>query len=173
MIGKLYDFVDRCATWSVVAILVAVLVLTHQFYLGRQALIGPQLQLLGAQQAYSAADVQQFIFELGDQGVYFVASELTLGIIYPLVYGLLFAILLIRTWGPRYTWMVLAPGLAAFFDILGSILISYLIITFDGNISWLGDLWSFTWVVKIILFLLSLVLVLNGGIIRVFRVNSY
>lgn len=173
MINKLYDFVDRLSTWPIVAILIVVFLLANQAYLGRQQIIGNHVQILDSRRWYTPEEVQQFFNDLGDQGAYYIASELTLDIVYPLTYGLLFAVLLARTWGPRFAWTLLLPLFTVIFDLLENGTIAYLYITSTGAPSQVALLAATFTASKTILYLFSLVLILNGGIIRLFRVNLY
>ena len=175
MIDKLYDFVDRLSTWPIVAILVVILVLTNQAYIGRREIIGNQIQLLESRRWYTPTDAEQFIGDLRDQNQvpYYVGTKVTLDVIYPITYGLLFAILLARTWGPRFTWTLLFPFFTLVFNLLESGTIVYLFLTYDNgpsNVAWFAATCT---MLKTILFLFSLVLVLNGGIVRLFRVSLY
>jgi len=168
-LDRLYDFVERQAKWSVAALLVVILLLAQQAFIGRRSAIGPQFELLDGRRWYTPVQAAQLFDELGEGRALYAITELTVDVIYPLAYGLLFGILLVRTWGPRYIWMLAFPLFTVVFDLLENILISYLIFSFAGDPSWVSWAAAVCTLLKSIFFLISIVLVLNGGIVRQFQ----
>ena len=168
-LDHLYDFIDRQAKWSVAALLVVILLLAQQAFTGRRTAIGVQVELLDGRRWYTPLQVAQLFEELGPGRGLYAITELTVDVIYPLAYGLLFAILLVRTWGPRYPWMLAFPLLTVTFDLLENVFITYLLFSFGGQPSWVAWLAASCTLAKSIFFLISIVLVLNGGIVRQFR----
>jgi hypothetical protein len=169
MFYDLYRFFNRKATWPVVALLVVVIMLTNQAFAGRRVAYFLNDQLLDDRRWYTPADVSQLFNDLGDRRYIYAATELTLDLIYPLSYGLLFAILISQLWGPRRDWMLLFPIFTVFFDLSENLLIVYMISTFNGgetNLAWAAAVCT---LLKTLLFLLSLLLILNGGILGLFR----
>jgi hypothetical protein len=167
-LNRFYDFIDSLALWQVMAVLVVMLLLAQQGFIGRREALGGA-ELLDGRRWYTPVDAQALFNELGDQRYYYAVTELSLDLIFPITYGLAFSILILRTWGPRFDWMLYFPLATVVFDLLENLSITWLIFSFDGGTS------AFTWfaavstLVKTILFIVSLVLVLNGGVIRMFR----
>jgi len=169
MFYDLYRFFTRRSTWPIVGLLVVVIMLSFQAFAGRRAAYFPDDQLLDDRRWYTPADVSQLLSDLGDRRYIYGATELTLDIIYPICYGMLFAILISQLWGPRRDWMLLAPILTVFFDLSENILIVYMISSFNGsetNVAWVASVCTLA---KTLFFLLSLLLILNGGILGLFR----
>ena len=165
---RLYDFVNRLASWPIVAILVVGMLLFNQGFAGRREVTGAQNQLLDGRRWYTPADTAELFSELGELRFYYAFTELTLDLIYPLTYSLLFAILILRTWGARYTWLMYIPLLTLIFDLVENILITFMALTFDGSptgLAWAAAVFTLG---RTLLFLGSLLLVLNGGVIRLF-----
>ena len=169
MADSLYRFVDRFANWPVVALLVVILFISFQLFNGREEILGPQNQVLDTRRWYTPQDVSQLFNDIGPKRFTYAVTELTLDVIFPLSYGLLFAILLINTSGPRYDWLLFFPWLTVTFDLLENIIISTMAFTFDGSVTplaWAAAVCTFS---KSLMFLLSLVIVLNGGIVGLFQ----
>jgi hypothetical protein len=169
MFYNLYRFFNRLATWSVAGLLVVVIMLASQAFVGRHSAYFPTEQLLDDRRWYTPADVSHLLNDLGNRRYIYSATELTLDVIYPLSYGLLFAILISQLMGPRRDWALLMPILTVVFDLAENFLIAYMIFSFDGsetNLAWVAAVCTLA---KSIFFLLSLVLILNGGILGLYH----
>jgi hypothetical protein len=169
MFYELYRFFNRRATWPIVGLLVVIIMLASQAFAGRRVAYFPNDQLLDDRRWYTPADVSQLLNDLGDRRYIYGATELSLDLIYPISYGLLFAVLISQLWGPRRDWMLLAPILTVFFDLSENALIVYMISTYNGsetNLAWVAAVCTLS---KTLFFLLSLLLILNGGILGLFR----
>ncbi len=169
MFDRLYRFTDRLATWPVVAILVVVLLIANQSFAGRREVLGDQVQVLDGRRWYTPADVQQLFTVMGDQRFFYAVSEITLDLIYPLSYGLLLAILIVRTWGNRFEWFLVFPLITVIADlILENGTIFYMAISFTGATTPLAWVAAVGTLLKSIFLLISLVIILNGGVLALF-----
>ncbi len=169
MFYSVYRFFSRFATWAVVAILIVMIFIATQLFAGRREFLGPQNQLLDGRRWYTPAQVSQLFTDLGDQRYVYAATEVTLDLIYPLTYGMLFGILIVQLWGPRRDYLLFAPILAVLFDLLENFTIAYLAITYSGSVSNLAWFAAVSTLLKSFFFLLTLLLILNGGIVAFFR----
>lgn len=169
MLDRLYRFIDRLAIWPTAAILVVVVLIATQSFAGRREVLGDQVQVLDGRRWYTPADVQQLFTTMGEQRYFYAVSELTLDLIYPLSYGLLLAILVVRTWGPRFQWFLIFPLITVIADIiLENGTIFYMAVTFNGASTPLAWLAAVGTLLKSICLLLSLVIILNGGVLALF-----
>ena len=128
-----------------------------------------KLESPDAKQSYSPDDLYAFLEGIGDSGRSLYAwTQITLDVIYPVVYCLLFAVLLVVL----YRWeklrcLVLMPLLTGFFDLLENFTTAYLAATFSSGrnatlaglapIFSTGKWWGIT---------LCLVLILIGAILK-------
>jgi hypothetical protein len=172
MIIKIYNFFGRLGIWPVVAILVVVLMISYQSFVGRQEVLGNAVRTLDGRRWYTPADVVQLFTIMGNQRYFYAVTEVTLDLIFPLAYGLLFAILLVRTWEIRFAWLVLFPIFTVIADLFENALIFYLAFTFTGAISGLAWFAAVCSLIKSMLFLATMLVLLNGGVITLFTQPS-
>jgi hypothetical protein len=165
MIDRLYHFFERLAIWPVVAILVVILLISNQSFAGRREVLGEQVQVLDGRRWYTPVDVQQLFTKLGTERYFYAITEVTLDLLYPLAYGLLLAVLIVRTWSPRYEWLVLFPFLTVVADLLENFIIFYMAFTFNGSTTSVAWFAAVCTLLKSILFLTSLLILLNGGVV--------
>src|SRR5438552_10248460 len=108
----------------------------------RNSSLAPAIPLDGRWQGYTPADVRDFLDVIGLSGRHLYGwTEVTLDLVFPLLYAALLSTLIARTILPgrgRHTiWL---PWLAAVFDYGENGILAYLAFTFDGRPSRLASI---------------------------------
>jgi hypothetical protein len=84
-----------------------------------------------ARLGYSAAEIRAYFDAIGPRGRgLYVATQLTVDLIFPVVYGILLAVLLAHVF-PHPTWWVWVPVAAATADVCENLLLAALACTFN------------------------------------------
>lgn len=167
----IYNLVQRWGTWPMVALLFILFVLGTQGFEYRRKVLGYETRTLDGRLWYSPVEARDFLETIGERGrrVY-AATELTLDILFPIVYGTLFAILLIRVYSlPTAKNLVVLPLLAAAADLLENLTAAYLALQFDGEPSSLARVATVFTATKSILLLVSFILILLGALAALWR----
>ena len=165
MSARLYSRFDRIATWPVAALLVVIVLLCNFGFSWRQGALGYGNDVLDARRGYTPADVQTLFENLGEGGRrLYATTEVTLDLVFPLAYGALFAILIARAHGPARAGLLWFPLLTTVTDFCENGSIVVLALTYAGQPSPLAWVAAACTVVKSVLFVVSLLLVLAGGI---------
>ncbi len=164
---RVYGRLSFVATWPVVALLVIAWVICVQGFLLRQQVLGPENEIPDAQVWYTPAKLRDMMDRLGEHGrrVYAVTT-MTLDVIFPLVYGGLFAALIAHVYRPPAARVLAAaPALTVVADLAENTLASYYAWNFDGK-AWPLLTWGATTAtaLKYVLFILSLVVIAVGGV---------
>ena len=115
---------------------------------------------------YTRTEAGELLDALGPDGRRIYAwTEVTLDLVFPFVYGLLFAIPLVRLYEPRQAWVLLFPLAGMAFDLLENVTVATLAWTYQqGQESGLATAASAFTRMKTLFLLLSLLLVLVGGV---------
>lgn len=160
--------IRRVATWPVVTLLFVGLLACSYGFQWRQAALGCTNKLLDGRLAgYGPEDVRSLLEKLEDGGPRLYAiTEVSLDLVFPFVYGLLLAILIVRLWQPgRAAYLVILPWLAAAADLLENFTVAYLAWTFESassNVAYVAS--SFT-LLKHGVLVLALLAVLLGAVL--------
>jgi hypothetical protein len=165
MYDKLYGFLVETATWPRVFLLAALfLLIVGVFDLRRKALGHENPALDGRRRGYSPEDARKFFEAIGPDGRKLYANtELSLDVAFPLVYGSLFAALLILLYGQvSARYRVLVPLLTVVMDLAENVTLAFLASRFDGKASPLARVAAVFTLLKFVLFVLSLLLILFG-----------
>ena len=168
-----YNFLERFATWQVVALLFILFILCAQGFELRRKAFGYENTALDARRWYSPDEARDFLGAIGERGRrIYIATELTLDILFPLVYGALFAALIIHVYARQTARsLVLVPLLTALADVLENITAAYLAWQFDGQASPIARVATVFTAVKSGLFVLSLGLILLGALAAIWRTS--
>ena len=168
-----YNLVDRRGTWPMVALLFIVFILCAQGFEYRRKVLGYENQTLDGRLWYSPVEARDFLQDIGERGRrIYAATELTLDILFPFVYGTLFAILLIRVFAPASAkYLVLVPLLTGAADLLENVSGAYLALQFNGETSSLTRVATLFTAAKFFLFSLSLILILAGAVASLWRTS--
>lgn len=133
MCDFLYQRINRFASWRIgIFLFLANLVCIVGFNWRRNQL---KLESPDAKQTYSPDELYAFLAGIGESGRRLYAlTQVTLDVIYPVVYCLLFAVLLVVL----YRWeklrcLVLLPLLTGVFDLLENFTTAYLAATFNSG----------------------------------------
>lgn len=86
-------------------------------------------------EGYTPEEVHRYLEHLGREGRHFYAiTELTLDLLFPLVYGALLAVMIAKLFPPCWArWLILIPLIAALADLTENSLFAYLAWTFDNR----------------------------------------
>ncbi|MCA1615518.1 MAG: hypothetical protein LC800_15745 [Acidobacteria bacterium] len=168
-----FNSLERFATWQVVALLFILFILCAQGFEWRRKTFGYENTALDARRWYSPDEARDFLGAIGGRGRrIYIATELTLDILFPLVYGALFAALIIHVYARgNARSLVLAPLLTALADVLENISAAYLAWRFDGQASPVARVAATFTAVKSGLFVLSLILILVGALAAIWRTS--
>ena len=165
MFLRLYQTIERLATWPVTALLVIVMLLCSQGFTWRSGALGYEIRTLDVRGWYTPEDVQQLMAELGESGRQLYAiTEVTLDLVFPLAYGTLFSILILRLYNSRRAYLLLFPLGAMTADLLENLTAAILALTYSGEASPLAWFAAVCTVIKFFCFLVSVLLILAGGI---------
>lgn len=167
-----YNLLERRGTWPVVALLFILFLLCAQGFEYRRKVLGFENQALDGRRWYSPAEARDFLQAIEERGqrVFYAATELTLDIVFPIIYGGLFSILLIRVYSPQSAKnLVIVPLLAAAADVLENITLACLALQFNGESSSVARVAAFFTAAKSILLVLSLILILVGALATLWR----
>jgi hypothetical protein len=151
----------RASPFVSIALLLIFGVGTLAFEARRERLGGAAL--LDSTFSYSPEHVTALLRRLGAEGRYLYAwSELTLDVLFPFTYGLLFSLLIAQLFPQWGRLILLLPLTAALFDILENISIAYMAFTFSGEPpTWAGAAQLFTRA-KMVLVISSLAALMLG-----------
>jgi hypothetical protein len=172
---RLYNLINRLATWPVVVLLLAGLILCALGFAWRQTKLGMQTRLLDTRifDIYTPEDVRELFDALTKQGrQLYAATQLSLDIIFPILYASLIAILLVWLYdGEIEKKVIILPLLAMSADLLENITVAYLAITYNEKesvLAWASSIFTATkWA---LLFICAIALVI--GVLSKIQVSS-
>lgn len=166
MRDALYNVLERRGTWPIVALLFIFFILCAQGFEWRRKAFGYENPALDGRFWYSPEEARDFLQKIGERGRrIYAATELTLDIVFPIVYGALFAILLIHVYARKNGKnLVLVPLLTAAADVLENLTAAYLAGQFDGRVSSVARVAAVLTAVKSSLFVVALILILVGAL---------
>jgi len=170
----LYNLIHRLATWPVVALLFIANVIFNQGFSWRQSQFDPQIHLLDTRFFYNPTKVQKLLEMLGESGRQkYAITELSLDLIFPLIYGSLLAVFLFRLHsGDIGKSLIMLPLLTMSADWLENGTAAYLALSFDGKsstLAWVGAIFTAT---KWVSGMLCLLLILKNGLAGVFHLSK-
>jgi hypothetical protein len=171
MWNPFYSHIERFATWPVVALLFVLFVLCAQGFEIRRKSLGDNNPGLDGRCWYSPEEARDFFQAAGERGRrIYAATELTLDILFPLIYGILFAALLIHIYSrDTARYLTIVPLLTVAADVLENITVSYMAWQFDGRASPVAHGAAILTAVKTVLIVLSFVLILVGALAAIWR----
>jgi hypothetical protein len=165
---SIYWQVKQLATWPVVALLLVVAMLCSLGFERRKETFGYANPPLDSRwPLYTPEDARILFHELENRGQLrlYGITEVTLDLIFPFVYGTLFAALLINVYDRTFArWLVLLPLLAAVADLMENSLIAVEAFRFNGETSSLISMAAMCTATKGVLLLLVLVVLATGAV---------
>jgi hypothetical protein len=170
--SSFYDVLNVHATWPKVSLLFFLFLLCMRGFNWRQEALGCENKVLDARFWYTPDEAQCLFRRLGvESRRLYAITELTLDLIFPVVYGVLFAFLLIHLYPRQHVQaLLLIPLAAMMLDIVENVLIAYLALSFDGSGSPVTRVAAVFTSAKFVCFLLSLVLILAGSALGIYRI---
>jgi hypothetical protein len=148
VLAWLHARVARVATWPAVALLFLAFLACTQAFQWRQKALGHDHELLDVRRWYTPGEAQKLLDDLGPAGRRtYAVTQLTLDVVFPLVYGALVAALTVRLYPPGCAWLLLAPALAVTADLLENVTTAYLAWTFAGpasGVAWAAAVFTLT-----------------------------
>lgn len=168
MFDAIYRLLDRFATWPVFILLVVLFFLCFLGFRWRAKALneragGKEIVTFDARHAYTPEEARDLLEMMGERGRPFYAlTEMTLDLIFPLVYGSLFLIALFRLYGdPGY--LLLVPLIASVADLLENFTNTYLALSYKpGSVPSLARFSSFCTGVKRSGITISIILIFVG-----------
>ncbi|HET9768651.1 MAG TPA: hypothetical protein VFS60_17525 [Thermoanaerobaculia bacterium] len=165
----IYEWLSGSAGWLTIALLLVITWVCAGLFsarldaLRRTTKIGRD-KLLDGRLWYTKADVATLFAELGASGRrLYATTAVTLDVVFPLAYGLLFGLLLVRLWPPGQAWLLILPLLTVIADLLENFTIATMIWTYrEGQEPPLAGQAAVLTLTKWILFALTLLAVLIG-----------
>jgi hypothetical protein len=122
-------------------------------------------QVPDAHLGYTPAEAQQLLAALGAPGRHLYATtQLTLDVIFPLVYGLFFAVLMVRLYPLEQAGILFTPLLMVVADLAENVLTAILAWNYTGPLSVLAWFAAGCTVAKWIALVITLVLLVLGGV---------
>jgi hypothetical protein len=173
MRDSFYNLLERFATWPIVALLFVLFLLCAQGFEWRRKALGYENPGLDGRYWYSPDEARDFLRDIGERGRgIYATTELTLDILFPLIYGTLFAALVIHVYARENAKnLVLVPLLTAAADVLENVTAAYLAWQFDGQSSPVARGAAILTAVKSVLFVLSLILIVVGALVALWRTS--
>lgn len=179
MLTHLHQTILGWASWPLVSILVTLMLVISQGFTWRAERLGVQADRRppDVRFGYTHSELETLFGHWGPDGRrLYVTTQLTLDLLFPLVYGLLFACLIVRTCDPSWgRWLCLLPLILVVCDYVENC--SCLGLTWlyrDGNPLPIGlvTIASLATQAKIILFLTTVLVILIAGVITHFRAEK-
>jgi hypothetical protein len=165
---RVYGVLSPIATWPAAALFfVAILICILGFQI-EAGVLGPDNKIPDGRFWYTPAEIRDLFERLEEHGrnVY-ATTAMTLDVVFPLVYGGMFAALIGHVYRPRVARLVVCvPVLTVVADLVENSLLSYYAWNFDGK-QWPLLIWGATTAtaLKSVLFGLSMILTAAGGLI--------
>jgi hypothetical protein len=151
-----------------VALLVVGIALTSEVFNWRQDLLGHGAgsKVLDTRLWYTPDDVRDFLHEIGLTGrQLYLVTQLSVDLLFPAMYGLLCALLLVRLWGRMWGGFFAAVALAAAAsDVVENLCTAVLAATFEGQSSWLALPAVLATLAKFGLTFVALVAIVGGSV---------
>lgn len=171
MLESLHHWLEPKATWAMVVILFFLFIFSAQGFNWRKAKLGENETLDMQYTGYSPSTVAQIFGKYKKEQLKLYAyTELTLDIVFPLVYGFLLVFLTIHIFSAgKAEYLILLPIIGALADVCENISIAYLALSFDGRpspIAWLAAGFTLT---KIVLLVVGTLALLLGAVISFFK----
>ncbi|HEY0380140.1 MAG TPA: hypothetical protein VGC87_24715 [Pyrinomonadaceae bacterium] len=167
--SRVYELLVGSATWPRALLLFALFCLCAGVFELRSRALGYANKVLdGRWRGYSPEDVRKFFEAIGEDGRRLYArTERSLDVAFPIIYGSLFATLLILLYGRLGAkYLVLVPLLNVLFDFAENFTLSGLALRFDGKVQPLAKLAAIFTRIKSLLFSVSVLLIALGIVIN-------
>jgi hypothetical protein len=171
MANEFYNQLERVASWQVVALLFVLFIICAQGFEWRHKKLGYENPSPDGRGWYSPVEVRDFLHNIKEEGrrTYYT-TELTLDLLFPLVYGTLFASFITHVYARKSAKILsLVPLLAVICDLMENIILAYLAWQFDEQPSPVARIAAMATAVKSGLFILSLLLILWGALWTIWR----
>jgi hypothetical protein len=167
--GMVYQMLVDSATWPRALLLLALFWLCVGVFELRARALGYANKVLDARwRGYSPEDVRKYFEAIGEDGRRLYArTQRSLDVAFPIIYGSLFATLLILFYGPLGAkYLVLLPLLQVLMDFGENFTLSSLALRFDGKARPLARLAAVFTRIKLLLLGFSVLLIAVGLIIN-------
>lgn len=159
------------ATWPGFSLLVTVFLVCLPVFNWRQEKLDltGENSLLDSRFWYTPTDVQSFFTHIyennGREGLnLYVLTQITLDVIFPIVYGTLFAALIVRFYGAEVNWKLIIPILAVASDLGENFTTAYLAWSYPNVSSFLAWLAYGCTLTKWTMVGFSVILIFIGGL---------
>jgi hypothetical protein len=166
MLNALYTQLDRYTTVPVVALLFVLFLMCQMAFEARRKALPVQSHTPDATFWYSPATARDQFEAMGPDGRRLYAiTEVTLDLIFPIIYGGLYTLLILQLYQREQAkYLMLIPLLTSLTDLMENFSIAYLAWNFDGKESGFTRVAATFTAVKSVLFLLSLLTIFAGAV---------
>jgi hypothetical protein len=171
----IYQQLDRFATWPVFILLLVLCGLCLLGFQWRAKALneragGKEIVTFDGRYAYTPEEARDLLEMMGERGrPFYAVTQMTLDLVFPLVYGSLFLIMIFRLYGdPGY--LLLVPVIASVADLLENFTNTYLALSYQqGSVPSLARFSSICTRVKWSGFTISVILVFIGIVVWIRR----
>ena len=158
---RLHRRISYLATWPVVALLLCGCVVCLACFQEVQKSLGHENEILDTRGWYTPNDVARLYQDLGDRRALYVASTMTIDVVFPLMYGLLLATFVVQLYASTHArFLLLLPLAGSIADLLENLTIAILMLCGPSSLSWFA---AGLTAAKFALLLTSLILIAVGG----------
>ena len=166
MPDTIHRLLEVLATWPRIGLLFLVGLACVAGFEWRARKLGRENRALDGRRWYTPEQARAFFEAIGAGGRrLYAATQLTLDVLFPLVYGALFAALILRVYPPgRAVYLAHVPLLGTLADLLENVTTAYLALRFDGRPSQVARVAAVFTLSKTVLFVLSVLLILWGAL---------
>ena len=166
---RLYRVVEKNANWPTITLLFVAFLLCNQAFAWRQSRL--EHEVLDVRSWYTPGEVAELMESLGADGrSLYATTQVTLDVAFPLIYGAILAILIVRLYREELARRLLAvPLVAVLADLLENVTAAFLAWTFTDEASSLAWFSAVCTLTKSAALLGALVVVLVGAVRRLLR----
>jgi len=155
------SFIQKYATWKSILILMGIVLLFQFSWFPQFLPKGKHAVMIDTEMGYTAEDAYEIIGHYTDNMQQrYILGEITLDLIFPIVYTLLFAFLIFFL--HKDPTLALFPFLTLFFDYLENTGIVIILSAWPNKIMWLATATSIFSMIKWVLVGISIILILLG-----------
>jgi hypothetical protein len=144
---NLYESIRKVSTAKNAIIFCIIFVLCLVGFYWRQDEIGSALTLLDGRFYYTPEEAAELLRLLGQRGRHLYAiTQITLDVVFPLVYGALLAMAIVRLYSRKWaSYWILFPLVAVVADLLENGTAAFLALTYNGQaspVAWAGSIFT-------------------------------
>ena len=171
---KLSTLLERFSSWKTLVALIVIYMVFNAYLLKNaeseiRALAGKSVGIIDLTFGFNPDKTLQMVEDYGDAArAYYAKIEMTTDVAYPIVYTLLFGIILSLLYrNTSYSWVNIVPLACLLFDLLENVTIVTLLSNYPEQSSTVAALCEIFKLLKWISFGLVILLVIFGAVVRI------